>query len=766
MGYYSTKLIRAQGKCNMKTHPISVKEAWPTQWKLIALVTLAVWLLVACGGGAGAALPSTGAQPEPTAERDQERAQLANSKPGDLTQYIRNKLMSNPYNYAYTNNAFAGGGSDWVTTAASLSASGASAAPSAPIFSGTTVQEEGVDEADWVKTDGTQLFALHNASYVSTSPSSGTATPARLTAQSRLGDGQLTKEVSLPLPDRNSLFGMYLSTTTQNLAVLSQEYQYYAFPAQPSIVEGDLTLRTTVQGYETLEGSRKAVLDIVPAQSKITPKVAQTLKIDGTLVGSRLIGKHLYVVTQWSPSFASYYATTPQGITLNTAKLSSLTHAEILPTIKLGTQTAKPLLAETDCFVQQKNASPDIMLTSITAIDLSTSDLKQSSKCFAGGANAIYVSSKSIYLSSSRYYSYSNDGSIPIYSGEQFTDIHKFSMNASAIAYVGSGEVPGHLGWDTAKASYRMSEHEGDLRVVSFTGQTGWWGGLMAIPLSTSATSISTATSTSTTSTTNATTATIVSPATLSILREAANQKLVVVGSLPNAQQPQPIGKPGEQVYAVKFIGSRAYVVTFRRTDPLYVLDLSNPTQPKAVGELQLPGFSDYLYPISDALLLGVGKDASDTGAISGVKLALINVGNPAAPVVNSQIIVGLAGSSSALDFSPQGINIFSQNGVQRIALPITVYEPGLINFFGTMRMGSKMSSMGLYRFEVDTKLPSAQAKLVSRSVVGEVQFDQKATNGFDYFDYQYALPYNKRSLQIDADVYYFDSRQFLRAVW
>jgi hypothetical protein len=748
--------LQAKGAFMLKANHMSMKEAWPVQWKMITLVTLVVWLLVACGGGES--IPtSTGTSPELIANTDPERAQLASSKPGDLMQYVRSKLVSHPYNHAYSKQVLVDGSSVGVTAAPSLSMNGASSAPSAPAFSGTTVQEQGVDEADWVKTDGTQLFALHNGGYVSTSASSVMATPARLTAQSRLADGQLTKEVSLPLPGRSNFYGMYLSTVAQNLAVLSQEYQYGCFLAHSCVTQGDLQVRTTALTPIVSEGTQKVVLDIVPAQITITPTVAQTLKIDGTLVGSWLIGKNLYVVTQWSPNFAPYYVTTPQGITLNTAKLASLTSAEILPTLQRGTDTAKPLFAETDCFVQQKNASPDIVLTSITSIDLSTSDLKQSSKCFAGGANAIYVSTQSIYLSSSRYYSYSNNGSIPIYSGEQFTDIHKFSLSTNAISYVGSGEVPGHLGWDTAKASYRMSEHEGDLRVVSFTGQTGWWGGLISTPPSTSTVS---------NPSTNAASVKAVSPATLSILREAPNQKLAVVGSLPNAQQPQPIGKQGEQIYAVKFIGARAYVVTFRRTDPLYVLDLSNPTQPKTIGELQLPGFSDYLYPMSDSLLLGVGKDANDTGAISGVKLALINVSNPAVPVVNSQITIGKAGSSSALDFSPQGINIFAQNGVQRIALPITVYESDLVDVLGTQRMIPKLSSMGLYRFEVDTRLPSAQAKLVTRPVVGEVKLDQKPPNGFNQVDYSYITPYTKRSVQIDSDVYYFDSRQFLRAVW
>jgi uncharacterized secreted protein with C-terminal beta-propeller domain len=732
----------------MRTDTMSMKEAWPTQWKLIVLVTLVVWILVACGGGGGTALPPVAIQPDPIADGDQSKAQLTASKPGDLTQYVRNKLISNPVSFGGAISPVAMGAVARETDSTFGSLANGIA------YAGTTVQEQGVDEADWVKTDGSQLYALRREGYDNSALSRGTVTAARLTAQLRLSDGQLSEERSLELKGRINVSGMYLSTQAQNLAVLSQDIN-----ASLAIGRADGLVPS-----EPFREPYQVVLDIVPTQTTTTLSIAQTLKIDGQLVGSRLIGKHLYLVTQWSPNLSAYYQTTPQGTTINTARLGSLTYAEILPKIQKGAQLPQPLLAETDCYVQDKNAAPDIQLTSITAIDLSTVDLKRESKCFAGGASALYMSEKSIYLSSSRYYSYPTDNSFPVFSGQQSTDIHKFSLGGSTVVYKGSGEVPGHLGWDPAKASYRMSEYQDDLRVVSYTGQTGLWGGFLPMPAITSASSGTTTTATPTSVAapigTSPPASSPTSPATLSILREAPNQKLAIVGSLPNAQQPQPIGKPGEQVYAVKFIGPRAYVVTFRRTDPLYVLDLSNPAQPKTLGELQLPGFSDYLYPMSDALLLGVGKDANDTGAISGIKLALINVSNPAAPVVNSQIIVGKAGSSSALDFSPQGISIFAQNGVQRIALPIRVHGGSNTN----NTFNNKPLSQGLYRFEVSTNAPAAQAQLITKPVVGEVLFDPIAPYGDPNFTNRYLG--NERSIQIEADIYYFNAGKFLRAVW
>ncbi len=82
-----------------------------------------------------------------------------------------------------------------------------------------------------------------------------------------------------------------------------------------------------------------------------------------------------------------------------------------------------------------------------------------------------------------------------------------------------------------------------------------------------------------------------------------------------------------ERIYAARFIGDKGYLVTFRQIDPFYVLDLSNPTAPKRVGELKIPGYSAYLEPLSENMILGVGRDGSN------VKLSIFDVSNPANPV-------------------------------------------------------------------------------------------------------------------------------------
>jgi len=154
---------------------------------------------------------------------------------------------------------------------------------------------------------------------------------------------------------------------------------------------------------------------------------------------------------------------------------------------------------------------------------------------------------------------------------ETRTDIHKFAVSGSTIDYRGSGNVDGHLGWDREKAPYRLSEHNGTCACSA--SPAAWAGWYRPTPPRWR-----------------------VAGHADDLARAHERPQPANRGHAAQRAAPAPIGKPGEQVYAVRFLGDRAYVVTFRQTDPLYVLDLSNPADPRAAGELQIPGFSDYLF--------------------------------------------------------------------------------------------------------------------------------------------------------------------------
>jgi hypothetical protein len=162
------------------------------------------------------------------------------------------------------------------------------------------------------------------------------------------------------------------------------------------------------------------------------------------------------------------------------------------------------------------------------------------------------------------------------------------------------------------------------------------------------------------------------------------NQGLLsVVGELPNAKRPEPLGKPGERLYASRFLGSKGYLVTYRLTDPLYVLDLADPKDPKIAGELEISGYSDYLFPLSDSLLLGVGKDAVADGGLGdgrsawyqGVKVSLIDISQPSKPLEADRLIIGKRGTDATVLQDHHGIALQIQNGVAKVAMPVKVHQ-------------------------------------------------------------------------------------------
>ncbi len=95
-----------------------------------------------------------------------------------------------------------------------------------------------------------------------------------------------------------------------------------------------------------------------------------------------------------------------------------------------------------------------------------------------------------------------------------------------------------------------------------------------------------------------------------------------------------------EQIKSVRFMGDTGYVVTFEQTDPLFVIDLENPENPKILGELKIPGFSAYLHPVGGGLVLGVGVDGDENGRGEGIKVSLFDVSNPENPVEADNIIL------------------------------------------------------------------------------------------------------------------------------
>lgn len=621
----------------------------------------AAWLatalcLSACGSGGGNA---------DTGPSDGTANATAVSQPGQLTDFVKLRLRSlNASGQLGSANV----GGDLVPVASGPGAAAPSAG-NAPARSSTLIQEAGVDEADLLQSDGTHLFTLR----------AGYGSSPTVATYRRGADGRATRlaSLALPLDGATSLDsdGMHMSDDHRTLAVIARAWTMGPPPA--GCVEACASLMPFWM-------NSSVQVQRVDVSNPAAAALGERLQIDGTLVDSRRIGNLLYLVTTWRPTLVPQVLLATASAADREAAIAALRPVDLLPRIRrngASRASSEPLMSETDCYVRDANASTDVQLTTVTVFDLNSPTLARSSRCIVGGTEALYVSATHLFLATTRWELPSNRVGFG-FPADIRTDIHKFALGSGSaggssgmggsVTYRASGTVAGHLGWDVEKAPYRFSEHNGDLRVLSFTGSFGWFD-------ETSAGS------------------TAPSPATLTVLRErSSDQTLQPVATLPNSTRPAAIGKPGEQVYAVRFLGDRAYVVTFRRTDPLYVLDLSNPADPKTVGELEVAGFSEMLYPLPGGQLLGVGRDADSTGRVTGLKFALFDVNDPTRPTQRASLSVGDVGSMSALDVSRHGLNLLQVGSVARVALPAALTGAPYANY-----------QQGLLKLEVDTTVGS-----------------------------------------------------------
>ena len=140
--------------------------------------------------------------------------------------------------------------------------------------------------------------------------------------------------------------------------------------------------------------------------------------------------------------------------------------------------------------------------------------------------------------------------------------------------------------------------------------------------------------------------------------------------SLPNASRPEEIGKPNEALFGVRFLDDRAYAVTAERIDPLYVIDLADPADPFIAGELVVPGVSDFLHPVTDELLLGLGRDA-----LGGVKVELFDASIISQPLSRGTLVVGGPGSYSEAIYDRHAFTYLADvGGVDRFTVPVNVF--------------------------------------------------------------------------------------------
>lgn len=244
-------------------------------------------------------------------------------------------------------------------------------------------------------------------------------------------------------------------------------------------------------------------------------------------------------------------------------------------------------------------------------------------------------------LSLIRGYSYALYGStesVFLYSQGDTVTLHRFAISEGEVAegrhkYITTGVVEG-----TLHNSFSLGEYEGYLRLattIDFNGSNN-----------------------------------------ITIL-DTKKEGLPVVGKMEGIA-------PGESIYSARFIGSRGYLVTFKKIDPFFVLDLADPTHPQIKGELKMPGFSSYLHVLDDDHIIGLGKDAEDTGSFAwfqGLKLAIFDVSDEALPAILDEEIIGARGTESEALDDHHAFTFDRESGILALPLKLTTGGKGFSDY-------------------------------------------------------------------------------------
>lgn len=555
------------------------------------------------------------------------------------------------------------------------------AAPEERDFSSTNVQEVGVDEADFVKNDGDYLYVLSGQTFLILDawPAAATAELARYAVE---GDP----------------FALYVHG---NVAAIFSHLWHAPDSAPELAPRSGALLKVT----------------LLNVTNRTAPALVREVYLEGSYVDSRMVAGRVYVVTSYTqPAGAGGgSAGGGSGVTGGGTVVASATAADVallfprrLDRIAGGAPPAVDLTCACDDIFRPVEPNGAGVI-SLVAIDLAnpTADLAATALVSDGGT--VYGAADNLYLATA------NNGpwlwlGVPVAEGVDAvvqaaavddatpkTVIHKFHLGATP-SYAGSGVVNGWV-----LNAYSMSEQNDVLRIA--TTEDRWWSGG--------------------------------APVNAVYTLEPHGERLEEVGALTG------LGHEGERIYAVRFLGDRGFVVTFRQIDPLVVLDLSDPTAPKTGGELEVAGVSTYLHPIGADRLLAVGQAAG-----GGAMLSLFDVGDLAHPRLVAQEALG-AGSYSEAQWDPKAFTYF--DSLAALALPITAW-----NDVGTSSDVAPTYNLvnGLVLYSVDP-----EHGFTRRGIIDHSDLFRDETDGWWYFPENVRRSFFIRDARDGAFVYSLSSR-------
>lgn len=580
-------------------------------------------------------------------------------------------------------------------------------------FSTTNLHEAGVDEADRLKYDGQYLYTLNNDA--SSSPSIDSEDDETVSGirilKTNINEANAHQVASIEVSSTDILSGLYLRSDQNQLLALANttdnQYQYSTTTVPTQDEQND------TDTYYYADYRPSFALRSFDIKTPEQPAKQWELEFEGSLRNSRRIDDKLYLIMQYNPHIAGLinYATTDSEKADNERIITEASLSDLLPHYTDHNGDYKSLLTADNCLVSKDNTENQgyADLLTLVAIDLDNHEVS-SAVCINTALEGIYSATDHLYLGASEMTNNAHS--------QGLTAIHKFALNDGMVNYQASTGLPGYLGWQDP--SFRMHQFQDQLRVVTteYSGDEG-------------------------------------RPThTLHTVQDDGRGKLASVSTLPNDDAPEAIGKPGEDIYSVRFTDTRAYITTFEQIDPLYVIDLTDSQQPRIAGQLEISGYSSYLHPISDDWLLGLGYEVIDDQQM-GIKMVLFDIRDFENPSIRNQHIIGGAGSySEALTDLRAFTFLDIDDTTSRIAIPIQKRN---------YTSASYSEENGLFGFELNRSSSgeldlSYSGNLITESYTSTENNSQKSSMMVNYPE--------SRSVLHDDVVYYLSHDDIYSAIW
>jgi len=611
-----------------------------------------------------------------------------------------------------------------VTTALITTTATTTAGGSTPEYSHTNVQVAGVDEADIVKTDGKYIYLVGRSSLIKTQKGTYVQkTPIYIILAYPPNGMSVVSEFEV----LGSVNGIFISN--DKLIVINSSSAYYYRVIKPLVTPTTPPTPATVTVTTTLVPTppipimrpvRNTTILVYDVGNRKQPILKYKDSVSGWVLAARMIGDKVYLITLVRNDIITIYASRGKS-----SVVVPTINGKVMPPYKIMYVTLKNIMPYSNGYV--------------IIAGLNLRDGAFDAKAYVMPyPNRIYVSKDSVYLLSNwwtyfevvldviknavlpslphdvaaRINTTLSNTSLPIYARlaragevlEEYTknapkeDLIKLFVNtykyieknvtgrSLTVTHIFKLKLEGLTAIMVAHAKidgrvmdqFAMDEREGYFRV--------------------------------------ATTATIIKkfkvagysesliPIIMPVYEDVNNvyvlnaTNLKVVGKLEGLE-------PGEKVYAARYVGKYLYLVTFRRIDPLFAIDLSNPRNPRVIGFVKMPGFSEYLHPYKDRYLIGIGLSTDGNGVVRGLKISLYDVSNPRNITEASVVEIKGGWSTSQVLWDHRAFLINPTKGY--LCIPIVIYGEGKVSGYlyiirisndGKLSVAGKVQHPGVLR--------------------------------------------------------------------